>query len=406
MSSDTTENKITFYHLAAFVILLPYDRFYGQLVFFSLCLHCLIHLRRNSVVKLWSSENLVLVSVFLINLAGIIYSNDKADGLKDVVRQLTILLFPILLSLINIDLSAYRDKILKLFAFSCAFTVLYLYADALRIIFYYDLNLKTLFSQVFLNHNFSEPIGLHATYLSMYLALSVSVFLYLLIKEKKRSIIFLYVAVIGILLAGLIQLASKSVFIAMILFILAVFPFFLARGVQRSGFLIAAAGILLIAVLGISRIDSLKKRYIADFKDDLTRASSNNDMLESRLSRWNCAWELFLQSPLLGHGSGSEKRLLKEKYFEKKLYHSYIKELNSHNQYLSILIKTGLWGLLVFLIMLIYVSRKAWKNRDIILTCFLVVFSIVSFSENTLDVNKGIFFYSFFLSFLIKSSRK
>lgn len=404
LKADTIENKITFYHLAAFVILLPYDRFYGQLVIFSLCLHCLIHLRSNRVVKLWCIQNLVLISVFLINVVGIIYSNDKGDGLKDVVRQLTILLFPILLSLIEIDLGAYRDRILKLFAFSCVFTVLYLYADALRIIFYYDLNLKTLFSQVFLNHNFSEPVGIHATYLSMYLALSISVLLYLFMIEKKFSNRFIYVAFISILLAGLIQLASKSVFIALILFILTVFPLFLAKGVQRSGFLIAAAGIILIAVLGISRIDSLKKRYVADFKEDFTQASSNNDILESRLSRWNCAVELYLQSPFIGHGSGSEKRLLKEKYFEKKLYHSYIKELNSHNQYLSTLIKTGLWGLLVFLSILVYAYRKAWKNRDTILTCFLVVFSIVSFSENTLDVNKGIFFYSFFLSFLIKAA--
>jgi O-antigen ligase len=406
LKSDTIENKISFYHLAAFVILLPYERFYGQLVFFSLCLHCLIHLRRDMIGKIWSRENLVLVSVFLLNLAGIIYSSDKGDGVKDLVRQLTILLFPILLSISKIDLAAYRNSILKIFTFSCVGTVLYLYLDALRIIFYYDLNPKTLFSQVFLNHNFSEPIGIHATYLSMYLALSVTVFLYFLLLEKRLVVRISYVACIGILLAGLIQLASRSVFIAMILVVITVSTLFLSRGLQRSGFLMAAAGILLIAVLGISRIDSLKKRYVADFKDDLTQASSNNDILESRVSRWNCAVALCLESPVIGHGSGSEKRLLKEKYFERKLYHSYIKELNAHNQYLSILLKTGLLGLLVFLGMLLCAYRIAWKNKDMILTGFLIVFSIVSFSENTLDVNKGIFFYAFFLSFLVKSSRK
>jgi len=105
-----------------------------------------------------------------------------------------------------------------------------------------------------------------------------------------------------------------------------------------------------------------------------------------------------MRSPVIGHGSGSEKRLLKDMYFKKRLYNSYLLELNAHNQYLSFLLKSGVLGLLIFFFTLGYGFWTAWNNRDIVFTAFMLLISVVSFSENMLDVNKGIFFYAFFFS--------
>lgn len=397
------ENKISYCHLAAFVILLPFDRFYSQLVLASLLLHTIIHLNRERLHSVLSFQNLVLASIFLLNLVAIVYSSDKTQALKDFQRQLAILLFPLIFSLTGLQLNEYRTRVLKWMGLSAVFTILYLYGDAIHIILYNRLSLKILFSQVFINHNFSEPIGIHATYLSMYVALATVVFLHYFLVEKNIKNRVLYAFAIGILLAGLFQLASRSVLIAMIIIVLLVFPFFIEKGLRRSRFIIVSLLIILIAILGISRIDSFRKRYVADFKNDLTQASINNELLESRALRWHYVVRLIEHSPVIGYGSGSEKRLLKEQYFENKLYNSYLNELNAHNQYLSILLKTGAIGLLIFLFTLFYGFRTGWRSRDIILMAFLILFSIVSFSENTLDVNKGIFFYAFFFSFLIKS---
>ena len=40
------------------------------------------------------------------------------------------------------------------------------------------------------------------------------------------------------------------------------------------------------------------------------------------------------------------------------------------------------------------------------LLSFMVLVTVVSFSEDLLDVNKGIFFYAFFFSFFILSKKK
>ena len=41
--NDTLTNKISYYHLALFLIFLPFDRFYRELVLISLTVHTLIH---------------------------------------------------------------------------------------------------------------------------------------------------------------------------------------------------------------------------------------------------------------------------------------------------------------------------------------------------------------------------
>lgn len=402
---DSLENKITYCHLAAFVILLPFDRFYSELVILSLLLHSLIHINKSRLRSVLTFQNLILSSVFLVNLAGLLYTPDKSEALKNIERQLAILVFPIIFSLTGLDWQQYKTRILKLFGLTCVLTILYLYADALHIILYNKLPLKSLFSLAFINHNFSGPVGLHATYFSMYVALSVAVFLHLFLNEKRNNYRLIYAIAIGILLAGLLQLASRSVLIATIILIIPGFPLFMRKGMQRFRFIAVSVLVLLIAVVGITKIDSFKKRYVGDFKNDLTQASINNEILEPRIVRWHYTLQLIEHSPIIGYGSGSEKRLLKEKYFENKLYNSYLNELNAHNQYLSISLKTGIAGLIIFLLTLVYGFAIAWLNRDIVFAAFMIIISIVSFSENILDVNKGIFFYAFFFSFFVMCSK-
>jgi len=402
---DSLENKITWYQLVAFVILLPFDRFYTELVLISLLLHTLIHIDRPGLRSLLTTKNIVLSSVFLLALAGTIYTSDTKEAFKDMQRQLAIILFPVIFSLCRLNMAQYKTSILKFFGFTCVGVVLYLYADAIRILLYNKLSLETLFSMAFINHNFSEPLGLHATYLSMYVALSVAAFSYFFFGEKRNNYRLLYVASIIVLLAGLLQLASRSVLLATVILIVVGFPLLLITGIRRWKFILVAILILLVALAGIIKVDSFKKRYVSELKNDLTQTSINDEILEPRMQRWHYAVQLIKQSPVIGHGSGSEKRLLKEEYFNNKLYNSYLHELNAHNQYLSISLKTGVIGLIIFLLTLLYGFAIAWKNRDIVFAAFMIIISIVSFSENILDVNKGIFFYAFFFSLFVYSSK-
>jgi O-antigen ligase len=150
----------------------------------------------------------------------------------------------------------------------------------------------------------------------------------------------------------------------------------------------------------IFSVDVFRERFMISLEDDLVetnRISRSN----SRAERWDVAAEIIRQSPAIGNGTGSETVLLKDAYFRKKMYGSYISSLNAHNQFLSLLISAGVIGLLLYLATLYWGFRRAIFNRDILGLCFMILVTMVSFSEDILYVNKGIFFYSFFFSFFL-----
>jgi len=101
---DTQTNTISYYHLLCFLIALPFDRFYSQLVLISLIIHTLIHLRRERLKLLLTKEVLIVSALYFVSLICIIYSFNKKQGWSDSTIQLALLLFPVILSLNGLDL--------------------------------------------------------------------------------------------------------------------------------------------------------------------------------------------------------------------------------------------------------------------------------------------------------------
>ena len=203
---------------------------------------------------------------------------------------------------------------------------------------------------------------------------------------------------------GLLQLSSRAVFIALLLVINLVFPFLLFRGRSRVRFIITSLLLSAVIILALAKIDSFKVRYINDLKKDLGGKMSLVEIDEPRIARWEVIAKLIKISPVIGYGTGSEKQLLQETYFREKLYNSYINEFNSHSEYLSLLLKMGIIGLALFIYVLFSGYLDAWKKRNLCFLGFLILITVVGVSENVLDLNKGIFFYSFFFSlFYIKN---
>jgi O-antigen ligase len=403
---DTTENKISYYHLALFLAVLPYDYFYSELVLISFGIHTLIHVKKEDFKSILSKPALVLISLYLLSLVSILYSNDKQEGTNLAVRQLGILLFPVLFALSHFNFAKYRMQLICMFGFSCVITVFYLYVDALRTILIFKLPAASLFTANFMNHNFSLPVGIHATYLSLYIAFSIIAFLFILLKMRPVQQKWIYIVACLILLTGLTQLSSRAAFIAFLIVVNLAFPYLLFQGRKRVQLFLTTSFFSASVVFLIYNVDSFKTRYVSELKTDLTEHVKLIENTEPRVARWEAILELVKQSPFIGYGSGSETKLLKEKYFNKGLYISYINEFNTHNQYLAVLLKTGIIGLLLFLFMLYFGYANALRQKDLLLLGFMILITVVSFSENVLDLNKGIFFYGFFFSLLLVHDKK
>ena len=403
---DTPANKISYYFMLVFLVMLPFDRIFSELALIGLLLHTIIHfrtgqgmpLRRRGLV-VWSGW--LTAALYLLTMAGTLWSVRRGEAFKEWEKQLALLLFPLIFYFTDLDWGKVRRPLLKGFAFSCLFTTLYLYGVAFERIRQEGLPVFSFFSPPFMNHQFTAPIDLHATYFAMYIAISLVTLIGGMLHARRAMARCCYALASLILLAAVLQLAARAVCISLLLILNVLLPYWLMKGRTRRIFLLVALSLTSLGFVAVINNANLHTRYMVQLQQDLKENVGDKDGPEPRMVRWLCAWELIRASPWIGYGTGAEVDLLKEKYTAHQLYNSYAHDLNAHNEYLSILLKTGILGEILFLATLVIAFRQAWRLKDPWLGSFLVIVVCVSFSENILDVNKGIFFFSFFFSFFM-----
>jgi O-antigen ligase len=399
---DSLANKISYYHLMLLMTSLPFDMFYSHLILISYAIHTLIHLNKNTIKPVFKLSTIMLQSVFYVTILSSIYTINRPEAFNEWGKHITIFIIPILFCLNPLDIKKYRPKLLMAFALVCTATIVYLYFDALVTIRHYKLPFSTLFTPAFTNHNFSEPIDMHATFFSTQVVVGLLYMLSVLIKEPAFYKKIFYLICCCILIAGLGQLGSKSIFITLIIAINMAFPYFILKGKSRLRFILVSASITVLAFIVIFNSRAFKERYVTELRQDLSKTLVGAP-IDSRIDRWNVAMTLIGKSPIIGYGAGSEIGLLQTSFFDKKFYNSYLSGLNAHNEYLSFLIKSGVIGLLIYVSTLAFGFRISFRQKDLLFFTFMLLIAIVSLSENLLDVDKGIFFYAFFFSFFIFS---
>jgi len=405
LPADSLANRISFYHLLLLLVSLPFNLFYSHIILISFAVHVLIQLNRKRFLSIFRWQTLLLQLVFIITLFSSIYSINKPQALNQVSLQLPILLIPIVFTLSGFDFKRYRQSLLLGFSAICTLTVIYLFWDAFRTIRFYKLPFTVLFSAAFTNHNFSEPIDMHATFFSMQLVIAL-VYLLAIIAGRNTTRLKIFCGICSVvLIAGLFQLCSKSALFSLFISVCVAFPFFMFKGKQRVRYAVALWILALLAGIGAFKVKAFKERYFNELKADLSKPVAG-ESVEPRLARWHVVMELIKTAPVIGHGAGSETGLLHEAFYQKKYYNSFINNLNAHNQYLSFLLQSGMIGLIVYLFTLLYGFKFALSNKDLLFFTFMVLLAIVSLSEDYLAVDKGVFFYAVFFSFFVFSNSK
>jgi O-antigen ligase len=387
---DNLNNRISYYHVMLMLVTLPFDQFYSHIVLISFALHTLFHLKKEKLKEIFTQRTLMLQAVFFLTLISLSYTLYPAAAAIDITRQLVILLFPLFFSLTSLNISKYRNNLLILFS-------------AFYLIHYFKLPVRAIFSDLFINHKFSAPINMHATFLSLQIAVAFFFILSQLFKAQasKHKIILIISAVL--LLAGIIQLGSKAVLVVILAGVNIAVPYFLISTAKRSRYILITATLSVFIIAGALNISSLKDRYVTGLETDLSNPMAN-ESVEPRIVRWQAAIEVAKQKPIIGYGAGSELHILGDKYFNEKLYISYLHRLNAHNQYISFLLTTGLIGLLVYVVTLYSGFRIAFRENDLLFFVFVLLIAVVSLSESLLNAEKGVYFYSLFFSLFVFSN--
>jgi O-antigen ligase len=333
-------------------------------------------------------------SLYIIYIISLLYTEnfDKID--RTLSTRLSLLIVPISFGLIASTVKKIKTKYF-LFFIKLSITVVMLYS--LAIIFYlYTLGVFS--GQMSLNDSMSYlsnrmwGIGQHPIYASLFIGISVIFAGIMFTKEKNKSNTFFFLLALLIQLMTLFILARKGVLIALLLSILSVFFFLIKKTYLQKHFfkIVVLSGLLFFVSTQV------KIRFSEVFKKTTYTSVSEGNSTSIRVGIYGCVLEKIKESPIIGHGIGDVKDVLKICYKQRSdILHR--NEYNSHNQYLSYFLSSGVFGFLLLIFLIVKTSVDAIKKKNTLLLLITVFFAISMLFENILERQSGVILFSFYI---------
>jgi O-antigen ligase len=345
--------------------------------------------------------NFPLLLFLLYIFFNVLFSEYLSDGFKKLERMLII---PVSILI----LPSFSKIKMRSFGFILIFSTLAatLYSHTIVIIKFISNNEQTY--KAFFNLNYSykslgNTINLHPTYYSLYILTAIILIFYYL-REKSNFIFLKILMLISLIYLSffLIQLSSRISIAALYLIIMFNIIYYI---IQKKAYL---KGVLLIisfhllSFLLIMNIGVTKYRFQHLLGFTYYTGYTVNDG-NHKIDLWSAAINAN-ENFLFGNGMANIQNSLNKEYLKRGLKKELRENYNSHNQYIQYYVGLGVIGLLLFIFILFYYGRLFIKTKNILGFQYVLVVSLISFTECLWDRHNGLVFIIFTLLLFIKSS--
>ncbi|MEO6901807.1 MAG: O-antigen ligase family protein [Bacteroidia bacterium] len=132
-----------------------------------------------------------------------------------------------------------------------------------------------------------------------------------------------------------------------------------------------------------------------------TTGNPNGHSLTQRFEYWKTAYSIIKQNYFIGVGTGDVQQAFNEEYVKINTPLDKRWRLRAHNQYLTIMVTFGVIGFIWFMITLIYPAYKQGVLFSYLYSSFLLIVLISFLTEDTLETQAGVTFYTFFNSLFL-----
>ncbi|SHI30681.1 O-antigen ligase [Arenibacter nanhaiticus] len=402
-SNSVLENinygKILLYSFAVSIYL---PMIFTNIISIILVVYCFFKFNKVGLKTVIKDKFVTLFLLFFLILAfGFLYNIPVVGVFKGMEKKLSFLVLPITIGLIGIK----RKDIEIIF-------MLFFYAGILVTTFAFFKvflsPLEPLEFKNFINHELSNKVGLHATYLSMFLVLSLAYPL-LYLKSLKNNNIKISIYCLSIVcVVYILFLGVRIVWLTLVLLLILSGFYLIRKSVfSKKNIFIASITVIIIPLL-IFMVNPLRERL-----KEMVNYNNEYNTKEVwggrgiRIMIWESGFQLFKKQPLLGYGSSNAvqtelETVYKENNLGPLLYmmEKNGKTFNPHNQFLSEVLKHGILIGFYYPFVLIFLGKGYYENNSIVGFLFLLITFGVSLTETILELNKGIVFFSFFASIL------
>ena len=334
---------------------------------------------------------ILFVSLYLIHVLGLIYTNNMASGLFDIQVKLSLLIFPLIFASRPLT-KAELSNVFFAFTIGLVYASIYMISRAVSLYFIEH-------EVAFFYKKFSALI--HTSYISMYMNLAI-IWLLITLFNKEREQLFSKISSSFLILFFsfiIVLLASKSGILTLALIYIGILLYFI---LYKKNYLVGVIGILLIAfsLVLVSRFAPVVTNRIDSFLGAF-HTESNTETTEStsvRMLIWESSNQVIKNNFLLGVGTGDAKDALNAEYSKKNIANALDHNLNAHNEFYQIFICLGIVGFIILVLNLFYPIIYYSKTADYLYVIFLLIITFNFLSESMLETQAGVMFYAFFNS--------
>lgn len=408
------EQRLVIICTAIFCFLMPIYTKLGNVAIGLLVVSMLFYIvKQRPKLNLTSKDTIRILfattaSMIILLTVGLVFTDNLKFALHYYENYSSYLLLPLLFSFIGNDvLKSMFKQAIRFFVYGSVLCSLILIGN--NFIRYFGnkggfVVESDLFSYDYTYHIFTELLRFHPTLLGIYILFSI-----LIIREfpKFFSSYFKYISIV-VLIACLLFLNSRSALFCFFIYLLVSYilkfrEVVLAKGSFKKLIITTLfGGILLSALLYSLNNTYMEERFTNQLKWELTENAGTNyegDMSnDSRFTRWKAIVDVALEKPFFGYGSGSEDRISLIAYEKHDLHYARKLEYGPHNQYLSIFVEYGLFGLVLFLYFLYSQFRFAWESRNRAYFFLVLFIAIGCLFDSILYLNTTIIFVAFFFN--------
>lgn len=314
-------------------------------------------------VNFWSYP---LVKPFAFFFSGCLLSLPFSRNLTQSLTEMAELLSFVVLFVLIVDSLRAEKDIRRMVKFLVLSSLVPLFVGLVQVCSNFDLSVFSLEPSFRVSATLTHP-NAYAFYLVMIIVLSVSLFIQTRSGTHRSLLLFL----IALLLVSLVFTYTRSAWIGLALAVLGV-------AILKNRKLLIVAPLTFYGLMLAFPFISL--RFDALFNPELFRYTS----LAWRIELWSASIPYFLSHPIFGNGFGTFQLIgfQIDDWFAA-----------AHNDYLRLLVETGIIGLSGFLILLVSLARLGIKARrkatgryfGYITTgfvCFLSAYVLMSFTDN------------------------
>ncbi|MFM7896349.1 MAG: O-antigen ligase family protein [Flavobacterium sp.] len=407
------KDNITYVLLCALLVTILLNSLINSFLLLVALLVSLIYFEQKKIR--FNNSTIFLILLFLIMLLSNIWSINQQETTKAIIKELPLIIIPLVISFNNEITEIKRNKIIKYFSYSIVFFSVYFIVRASLKYFSSD-------SNVFFGHELVTK-ELNAVHYSVFVSFSLFYFITQEVKTIKIIIIQLF------LISFLFLLQSKIIIITSV-FLISLYFFFYSKSANKM----RLRNIVLLGVVFFSFLFFNKIKEKIEFEFQLNRENNightviPKEIVGDRIISMKEAWEKdkFEQSDFFsgasfrvyqfrmfleimkeenvffqGLGLNASYKKLEEKGIKYNVFQGneitegYQKK-NFHNQYIQNFAELGLVGFILLILILFVNLKNAINNKDFIHIAFAILMISLFLTESFLWRQRGVVFFTAF----------